>query len=227
MMIIPANIDKNWHLLFDEAQKKPYWAELQRFLLSEYAGEKKIFPPKDLVFNAFLQTPLGKIKIVILGQDPYHGPGQAMGLAFSVPQGVRHPPSLRNIFKEIQRDFGYATAKDGDLSPWARQGVFLLNTVLTVEESKAASHQNKGWEDLTDDVIRTINAQTTNTVFLLWGAHAQKKKSLIDVDKHLVLESVHPSPLSAHRGFIGCGHFTKSNEFLKTRGKEEIDWRLP
>lgn len=227
MITIPSNIDPKWGAAIKKAQSNTNWTALEAFLNDEYHLGKEIYPPKNLIFNAFSQTPLDKIKVVILGQDPYHGARQAMGLSFSVPDGVRHPPSLRNIFKEIHRDLGHPIPKSGNLTSWAQQGVFLLNTVLTVEELKAGSHQNKGWETFTDSIIQTISEQGNNIVFMLWGTHAQKKKSLIDCEKHLVLESVHPSPLSAHRGFIGCGHFGKANDYLRVKVSSEIDWCLP
>ena len=171
-------------------------------------------------------TPLNKVKVVILGQDPYHGEGQAHGLSFSVRKGVKTPPSLRNIYKELHKDLSYEVANHGDLSKWAEQGVLLLNSVLSVEKGCAASHKNKGWEILTNYIISQISDRCQNVVFLLWGAYAQKKGKTIDTDKHLVLQSVHPSPLSAHRGFIGCGHFSKTNRYLRQNNLAEIDWQI-
>lgn len=189
------------------------------------ANGETIYPPEGLVFNALTLTPLAAVKVVILGQDPYHGAGQAHGLSFSVPAGVKPPPSLVNIFKEQERDLGIPRAgRSGDLSGWARQGVLLLNTVLTVKANEAGSHQNMGWEDFTDDIIRTVNNRRQNVVFLLWGSHAQKKGRLVDRVRHLVLEAPHPSPLSAHRGFLGCGHFSAANAYLAAHGQSAIDW---
>lgn len=199
---------------------------LTQFLLAEDAAGKVIFPTKDDVFNAFTYTPFERVRVVILGQDPYHGPGQAHGLSFSVPPGVKAPPSLVNIFKEIERDLGIARPAHGNLEHWAKQGVLLLNAMLTVEQSNAGSHQGKGWESFTDAAIESINRQREGVVFLLWGSYAQKKGALIDSEKHLVLTAPHPSPLSAHRGFLGCGHFSQANTYLQSQGLEPIDWSL-
>src|SRR5690606_17585451 len=188
---------------------------------------KTIYPPGSLWFNALNSTPFDKVKVVILGQDPYHGPHQAHGLCFSVPQGVPPPPSLQNIFKEIQRDLGVPIPRHGCLQHWVDQGVLLLNAVLTVEEGKAASHQGKGWEIFTDTIVQALNEKKKNLVFLLWGSHAQKKGAMIDPQKHCILRSPHPSPLSAHRGFLGNRHFSQCNSYLKTHGQEAIDWSLP
>lgn len=214
---------KSWQDTLAPYKANPSFKEVVSFTLKE-RQTKNIFPPKELLFNAFKLTPLEKVKVVILGQDPYHGKGQAMGLSFSVPEGMRQPPSLKNIFKEIEADTGKKAPKSGDLTYLATQGVLLLNAVLTVEEGMAASHQNKGWEDFTDFVIKQVSEHTEHTVFLLWGSFAQKKESLIDRNKHTILKSVHPSPLSAHRGFLGCKHFTKANEALKAHGQEGIYW---
>lgn len=184
-----------------------------------------IFPTEERVYRALALTPFDQVKVVILGQDPYHGRGQADGLAFSVPDGVKIPPSLRNIFKEMARDTGQnAENVSTDLSRWARQGVLLLNTVLTVEEGKAASHANLGWQEITDAVVQALSDNGSHIVFMLWGGYARGKKSLIDSAKHLILEAPHPSPLSAHRGFIGCGHFTAANRFLELKGREPVIW---
>lgn len=184
-----------------------------------------IYPPQDLVFNALKLTPFEKVKVVIVGQDPYHGSGQAHGLSFSVPEGAKFPPSLRNIFKEIAAEFGTTwEGKSTDLTPWAEQGVLLLNTTLTVQEGKAASHAKLGWQKLTDDIIRTVSDNQKDIVFLLWGSHAHAKAELVDGDKHLILKAVHPSPLSASRGFFGCNHFVKANEWLEEKGKTPIVW---
>jgi uracil-DNA glycosylase len=199
---------------------------LAQFLRSEKAKGRIIFPPGELMFNAFQQTPFETVRVVILGQDPYHGPGQAHGLSFSVPEGVPSPPSLQNIFKELERDLGLARPASGTLLPWAKQGVLLLNAVLSVEQAKPGSHQNKGWEAFTDAAIARLSAEREGLVFMLWGAYAQAKGRIIDARRHCVLRAPHPSPLSAHRGFIGCGHFSTANRYLSARGGTPIDWRL-
>lgn len=199
---------------------------LAQFLRSEKAKGRIIFPPGELMFNAFQQTPFEAVRVVILGQDPYHGPGQAHGLSFSVPEGVPSPPSLQNIFKELERDLGLARPASGTLLPWAKQGVLLLNAVLSVEQAKPGSHQNKGWEAFTDATIARLSAEREGLVFMLWGAYAQAKGRIIDARRHCVLRAPHPSPLSAHRGFIGCGHFSTANRYLSARGGTPIDWRL-
>ena len=199
---------------------------LAQFLRSEKAKGRIIFPPGELMFNAFQQTPFEAVRVVILGQDPYHGPGQAHGLSFSVPEGVPSPPSLQNIFKELEHDLGLARPASGTLLPWAKQGVLLLNAVLSVEQAKPGSHQNKGWEAFTDAAIARLSAEREGLVFMLWGAYAQAKGRIIDARRHCVLRAPHPSPLSAHRGFIGCGHFSTANRYLSARGGTPIDWRL-
>jgi uracil-DNA glycosylase len=210
---------------------KPYFESLVRFLHQEKAQGKRIFPPGSQIFKAFDLTPLDQVKVVILGQDPYHGPGQAHGLSFSVPEGVPAPPSLKNIFKEIESDLGVRMSGYPNLEKWARQGVLLLNAVLTVQMGMAASHQGRGWERFTDAIIRLINARPEPVVFMLWGSYAQKKAAFVDsVDKggrHLVLKSAHPSPLSAHNGFFGSKPFSKANAFLQEHGQKPIDWALP
>lgn len=211
--------------LADEFQK-PYMVQLKDFLKLEIQNKKTIYPPGPLYFSALDRTPFEKVKVVILGQDPYHGPGQAHGLCFSVPQGVPIPPSLQNIFKELKRDFGFQNPNHGNLESWADQGVLLLNATLTVQAGVAGSHQKKGWELFTDKIVHLINEHHHGVVFLLWGAYAQKKGEFIDRKKHLVLTAPHPSPLSAHRGFIGCGHFRQANEFLVKNNKEPINWEL-
>lgn len=205
----------------------PYMAALRAFLVAEKAAGKRIFPAGSEWFRALDLTPLEDVRVVILGQDPYHGEGQAHGLCFSVRPGVRTPPSLVNIYKEMQADLGIAPARHGFLEHWAKQGVLLLNNVLTVQMGMAASHQGKGWEKFTDAVIRLVNASPSPTVFLLWGSHAQKKAAFVDTSRHLVLKSVHPSPLSAHSGFFGNHHFSKANAFLESHGRTPIDWELP
>lgn len=206
--------------------EKPYMANLRAFLQAEKQAGKQIFPPGSLIFNALNTTPFDKTKVVIIGQDPYHGPGQAHGLCFSVMPGVRFPPSLQNIFKEIQSDIGCPMPRSGDLTKWAEQGVLLLNATLTVEAHRAGSHQKKGWEEFTDAVIGSLNERRDNLVFLLWGSYAQKKAAFVDKNKHLVLQSVHPSPLSAHRGFFGNGHFSHANDYLRKHGQTPINWNL-
>jgi uracil-DNA glycosylase len=204
-----------------------YMAQLKAFLVAEKTAGKHIFPKGKDWFRALDLTPLDAVRVVILGQDPYHGPGQAHGLCFSVPPGVRPPPSLVNIYKELQADLGIARPRHGFLEHWAKQGVLLLNSVLTVEMAKAASHQKKGWERFTDAVIAQVNAKPDPVVFLLWGAYAQKKAAFVDTSRHLVLKAAHPSPLSAHNGFLGCRHFSQCNAFLEQNGRAPIDWALP
>lgn len=206
--------------------KQEYIQNLFSFLQNEIKSGKVIFPETQNYFKALEIVDLKKVKVVILGQDPYHGPGQAHGLSFSVPQDVRFPPSLKNIFKELKNDLGIPTPGSGNLEPWAQQGVLLLNSVLTVEQGKAASHQGKGWEKFTDKVIDLVNQQTDHAVFILWGSYAQKKAAFVDRKKHLVLESVHPSPLSSHRGFFGSKPFSQANAWLQAQGLAEIDWSL-
>ncbi len=204
-----------------------YMAALKAFLVAEKAAGKQIYPKGSEWFRALDLTPLNKVRVVILGQDPYHGPGQAHGLCFSVKPGVRPPPSLLNIYKELENDLGILRPRHGFLESWAKQGVLLLNSVLTVEMGKAASHQGKGWEHFTDAVIRLINDRPDPVVFLLWGAYAQKKAAFVDTSRHLVLKAAHPSPLSAHNGFLGCKHFSATNAFLAGKGLVPIDWSLP
>jgi len=206
---------------------QPYMDELKSFLMSERARGRTIFPRPTDWFRALDLTPLDKVRAVILGQDPYHGEGQAHGLCFSVPPGVRPPPSLANIFRELESDLGVRPSPHGFLEHWANQGVLLLNSVLTVEMGRAASHRDRGWERFTDSVVRLVNAKPDPVVFLLWGSYAQKKAGFVDTSRHLVLKTAHPSPLSAHSGFFGCRHFSKANTFLKERGLQPIDWALP
>jgi uracil-DNA glycosylase len=206
---------------------QPYMAELKRFLLSEKQQGKSIFPKGSNWFRALDLTPPEEVRVVILGQDPYHGPGQAHGLCFSVPNGVRPPPSLVNIYKELESDLGIKPARHGFLEHWAKQGVLLLNSVLTVEMGQAASHRDRGWERFTDRIIAEVNAREQPIVFMLWGSYAQKKAAFVDTERHFVLKAPHPSPLSAHSGFLGCRHFSKANAFLEARGLRPIDWALP
>lgn len=222
-----VKLEAGWKEALREEFEKTYMKELGDFLRSEKAAGKEIYPPGPLIFNALNSTPLDRVKVVVIGQDPYHGPGQAHGLCFSVQPGVATPPSLVNIYKELKRDLNIDIAAHGYLQYWADQGVLLLNTSLTVERGNAGSHAGKGWQMFTDKVIEAVSAHQPHLVFLLWGAHAQSKECLIDTSKHLVLRSPHPSPLSAHRGFIGNGHFSRTNKFLEQHGMTPIDWRLP
>ena len=217
------NIEPGWKEQLKEEFEKPYFADLTQFVKSEYESQR-IYPPGRLIFNAFEKCPFDKAKVVILGQDPYHEPGQAHGLCFSVPEGVSFPPSLQNIFKELKNDLDIQVPRSGNLERWAEQGVFLLNATLTVRAHQAGSHQKKGWETFTDKVIHILSESQDHLVFLLWGAYAQRKGELINGDKHLILKSVHPSPLSAHRGFFGNHHFSKTNEYLINHGKTPVSW---
>ena len=220
-------LDENkleWKDLLSAEKKLPYFQELLTKISKFRESGKTIYPANSNVFRAFAVTPLDQLSIVILGQDPYHGAGQAHGLSFSVQEGVAQPPSLQNIYKEIQSDLGIARPQSGDLTRWAEQGVLLLNSVLTVEADKAASHSGMGWERFTDSVISLINEHRTNIVFMLWGSYAQKKGACIDTSRNLVLHAPHPSPLSAHRGFLGCHHFSKANQYLLSVGKQPIRW---
>ena len=216
-------IEQSWKEQLNGEFEKPYFVNLTTFIRSEYTNQK-IYPPGKLIFNAFEKCPFDKTKVVILGQDPYHEPGQAHGLCFSVPDGVSFPPSLQNIFKEIKNDLGIPVPGSGNLERWAEQGVFLLNATLTVRAHQAGSHQNKGWETFTDKVIQILGESQDHLVFLLWGGYAQRKGELINARKHLILKSVHPSPLSAHRGFFGNHQFSTTNEYLVTHGKEPVNW---
>lgn len=207
--------------------EQPYMGDLRQFLLAERGKGRTIFPRSSNWFRALDLTPLDRVRVVILGQDPYHGPGQAHGLCFSVPPGVRPPPSLMNIFKELESDLGVRPSRHGLLEHWANQGVLLLNSVLTVEMGQAASHRERGWERFTDAVVRLVNDKAEPVVFMLWGSYAQKKAAFVDTSKHMVLKAPHPSPLSAHSGFFGCRHFSKANAFLESKGLAPIDWALP
>lgn len=218
-----VKIEPCWKSQLSDEFEKPYFENLTTFVRQEY-HKHKIYPPAKLIFNAFDQCPFDQLKVVILGQDPYHGPGQAHGLCFSVNDGIEFPPSLRNIFKELKADVGKEIPASGNLSPWARQGVLLLNATLTVRAHQAGSHQKKGWEEFTDAVIHKINGEKEHVVFLLWGSYAIRKGEFIDQSKHLVLTSVHPSPLSASRGFFGNKHFSRTNEFLIRQGLEPVQW---
>lgn len=220
-----VKIENSWSVALAPEFDKPYFTNLAKYLHEQKAAGKTIYPPGRLIFRAFELTPLPQVKVVILGQDPYHGPGQAMGLSFSVPQGVKAPPSLVNIFKEIESDLGIRMSGSPDLEPWARQGVLMLNASLTVEAGLANSHKGIGWQFFTDAVIKCISDNCNGVVFLLWGNFARAKKELIDQSKHYVLEAAHPSPL-AGGAFFGCRHFSKTNQFLAQQGKAPIDWRL-
>lgn len=218
-----VKIASSWKSRLSGEFQKPYFQNLTNFVRQEYATQT-VYPPGKEIFKAFDACDFDNVKVVIIGQDPYHGPGQANGLCFSVREGIKIPPSLVNIFKEIRQDLGKPIPTSGDLERWATQGVLLLNATLTVRASSPGSHQNKGWETFTDEVIRQLTTTRTNIVYLLWGAYAQKKGELIDRNNNLVLMSPHPSPFSADRGFFGCRHFSKANDYLKSKGKEEIDW---
>lgn len=226
-----GQLHPSWLTMIGSELEKPYMQTLRAFLRQEKATGKVIYPPSPLIFNAFNHTPFDKVRVVIIGQDPYHGQdssgqAQAHGLSFSVPSGVALPPSLLNIYKEISADLGITMSRNGDLTAWANQGVLLLNATLTVEQAKAGAHQSKGWEAFTDAAIAALNAHRENLVFVLWGSYAQKKGAFIDELKHLVLKSVHPSPLSAHRGFFGNHQFSKINQYLTEHGQSPINWQL-
>ena len=222
-----VQLDASWKYGLSDFLLSPQMDELRDFLVSEKQAQKEIYPPSSLIFNAFNTTPLEQVKVVILGQDPYHGPNQAHGLSFSVQKGIALPPSLRNIFHELHADIGVEIPRHGDLTHWAEQGVLLLNSVLTVEAGQPTSHQKRGWENFTDHVIDVLNEQREHIVFILWGAYAQRKGQRIDPNKHLVLKAAHPSPLAANRGgFFGCKVFSKTNNYLKHNGIEPIDWQL-
>ncbi|MDY6277008.1 MAG: uracil-DNA glycosylase [Bacteroidales bacterium] len=220
-----VKIEKTWADALETEFDKPYFADLARYLHEQKAAGKTIYPPGRLIFRAFELTPLPSVKVVILGQDPYHGPGQAMGLSFSVPQGIKAPPSLVNIFREIETDLGIRMSGSPDLEPWARQGVLLLNAMLTVEAGLASSHKGIGWQTFTDAVIKCISDTCSGVVFLLWGNFARAKKELIDTSRHYVLEAAHPSPL-AGGAFFGCRHFSQTNRILESEGKTPINWQL-
>ena len=228
-MLLTTELDKlsgtDWQLFFAQERAKPYFAELDAFVTAA-AAEKTVYPAAENIFAAFRACPVSAVRVVILGQDPYHEPGQAMGLSFSVPDGCKAPPSLRNIFKELEAELGPGCAAHTDLPLWARQGVLLLNTVLTVRAGQANSHKGKGWEQFTDDVIRLQDQREEPVVFLLWGNNAKAKKALYQHPQHLVLTAAHPSPLSAYHGFFGCKHFSKANAFLREHGLPEIDWSI-
>ena len=218
-----VKIEESWKKVLADEFNKPYFEQLTAFVKSEYATTT-VYPEGKNIFNAFNLCPLPNVKVVIIGQDPYHEPRQAHGLCFSVQDGVEFPPSLQNIFKEIESDLGTPVPQSGNLERWARQGVFLLNSILTVRAHQAASHANKGWETFTDEVIKQISDKTENVVFMLWGNYAKVKGKVIDTKKHLILNTVHPSPLSVYRGFFGCKHFSRANQYLTEHGKTPINW---
>lgn len=223
----PINLEPQWLAAITEcfqSFQQPYMQNLKQFLLAEKAAGYQLYPPSSYIFNAFWQTPFDQVKIVILGQDPYHGSHQANGLAFAVNRGIAIPPSLQNIYKELAQEYQQASPQHGDLSFWARQGVLLLNATLTVRANQAGSHQNQGWERFTDEIIRTLIQHKTGLVFLLWGSYAIRKAEFVDKSQHCVLTAPHPSPLSAHRGFFGCNHFRLANDYLIQQGQTPIDW---
>lgn len=223
----PIKLEPGWLSVLGDQFEKPYMTQLRAFLQAEKQQGKVIYPPGSLWFNAFNATPFETVKVVILGQDPYHGPHQAHGLCFSVLPGVQVPPSLANIYKELESDLQIPRSRHGCLNHWAEQGVLLLNATLTVEQARANAHQGKGWETFTDTAVHALNEQRERLVFMLWGSYAQKKGDFIDSKRHLVLKAPHPSPLSAHRGFLGCRHFSKANDYLQHNGQQPIDWALP
>jgi uracil-DNA glycosylase len=225
MRPIDPKIEEGWKSVLMDQFQAPYFRTLKEFLVEEKT-KFTVYPPGHLIFNAFQRTPFDRVKVVILGQDPYHGPGQAHGLCFSVPRGIPQPPSLVNIFKELHTDLGIPVPEHGNLESWTDQGVLLVNATLTVRAGQAGSHQNRGWETFTNRVIEVVSEKKTGVVFLLWGRFAQAKESLIDGYRHLILKAAHPSPLSAHNGFFGCRHFSKTNEYLENSGKTGIDWSL-
>ncbi len=227
MAAADVKLEESWRQALGGEFASPYMQSLREFLVAEKAAGKRIFPRGPDYFRALDLTPVENVRVVILGQDPYHGAGQAHGLCFSVQPGVRIPPSLVNIYKELETDLGIRPARHGFLESWARQGVLLLNSVLTVEEARAASHQGRGWEKFTDAVIRVVNERVEHCVFMLWGSYAQKKAAFVDQSRHLVLKAPHPSPLSAHTGFFGSRHFSRANDWLEEKGRGRIDWTLP
>lgn len=224
-MTIQPHIEQSWLQLLKSEFEAPYFADLKQFLIAEKA-QYSVYPPGPLIFNAFDRTPVDRVRVVIIGQDPYHGAGQAHGLCFSVQDGIKMPPSLVNIFKEIHDDIGCPMPSHGNLESWANQGVLLLNATLTVRANQAGSHQHKGWETFTDCAIKRLSESRKNLVFLLWGNYARAKKSLIDSSSHYILEAAHPSPLSAYQGFFGCKHFSKTNQWLKDHQEQEINWAI-
>lgn len=224
---VSPNIHESWKKALAEEFEKPYFPALKSFLQAEKKSGQTIFPPGEFMFNAFDSTPFDQVKVVILGQDPYHGPKQAHGLCFSVQKGVQTPPSLANIYKELKTDVGFKIPQHGYLQSWTEQGVLLLNAILSVRAHQAASHRGRGWEEFTDAAIRKLNAEREGLVFLLWGSFAKKKAAMIDANKHCILTAPHPSPLSSYRGFFGCQHFSKTNSYLESTGRRPINWQIP
>lgn len=225
-LLSPNNLPPAWRAVLGQEFEQPYMHNLRNFLNAEQAAGKVIYPPQEQIFNAFTYTDFDQVRVVILGQDPYHGPHQAHGLSFSVQDGIKFPPSLQNVFKELHSDLNIAPPMSGNLTAWAQQGVLLLNAMLTVEQKKAGSHQKQGWEQFTDAAIRALNEQRQGIVFVLWGSYAQKKGAFIDSTRHLVIKEVHPSPLSAYRGFFGSSPFSQINHYLSQQGQTPIDWLL-
>ncbi len=222
-----VQMESSWKQVLAEQFEQPYFGELRQFLQQEKAQRKTIYPPSSLIFNAFNSTPFDKVRVVILGQDPYHGDGQAHGLCFSVPNEIKKlPPSLKNIYKELQNDVGFKIPSHGNLQKWTTQGVLLLNAILTVEANQPASHQKRGWEELTNAVIKKLSEQREGLIFVLWGNFAQQKATLIETPKHIILKAPHPSPFSAHSGFLGCKHFSQINDILRSKGETPIDWQV-
>ncbi|HNE50182.1 MAG TPA: uracil-DNA glycosylase [Chitinophagales bacterium] len=222
-----VQMESSWKQVLAEQFEQPYFGELRQFLQQEKAQRKTIYPPSSLIFNAFNSTPFDKVRVVILGQDPYHGDGQAHGLCFSVPNEIKKlPPSLKNIYKELQNDVGFKIPSHGNLQKWTTQGVLLLNAILTVEANQPASHQKRGWEELTNAVIKKLSEQREGLIFVLWGNFAQQKATLIETPKHIILKAPHPSPFSAHSGFLGCKHFSQINDILRSKGETQIDWQV-
>ncbi|MCC7231405.1 MAG: uracil-DNA glycosylase [Bacteroidia bacterium] len=226
MAVINPKIEESWRINLKTEFDSPYFSKLKEFLVSEKLAGRKVYPAGNKIFSAFDHTPFHKVRVVLLGQDPYHGPGQAHGLCFSVPDGIKPPPSLMNMFKELRDDLAIPIPATGNLEKWANQGVLLLNATLTVRADQAGSHQARGWEEFTDAVIRKLSTDKAHLVFLLWGKYAQAKEPLIDSGRHYILTASHPSPFSADRGFFGCRHFSKTNEIMRNLGLPEIDWRL-
>lgn len=227
MANLEVQIENSWKQILTEQFEQPYFLELQQFIQLEKNQGKIIYPPSDFLFNAFNSSPFNKVRVVILGQDPYHGTGQAHGLCFSVPSEIKKlPPSLKNIYKELQNDVGFKIPNHGNLQKWTTQGVFLLNAILTVEANTPASHQKRGWEQFTNAVIKKLSEQREGLIFLLWGNFAQQKTTLIDTQKHIILKAPHPSPFSAHSGFFGCKHFSQVNDILRSKGELPIDWQV-
>jgi len=222
-----VQMESSWKQVLAEQFEQPYFGEFRQFLQQEKAQRKTIYPPSSLIFNAFNSTPFDKVRVVILGQDPYHGDGQAHGLCFSVPNEIKKlPPSLKNIYKELQNDVGFKIPSHGNLQKWTTQGVLLLNAILTVEANQPASHQKRGWEELTNAVIKKLSEQREGLIFVLWGNFAQQKATLIETPKHIILKAPHPSPFSAHSGFLGCKHFSQINDILRSKGETQIDWQV-